>query len=303
MHQPTRRAARSVLPRYTVGYFFVAPVMAYLLITGLYPILNVFYMGFSDVVRGDWYFVGFAQFIRAFKDPYIHNALKNTIFFTVASTVLHITIGMGIALLLDEVWFSRRLRNVMRGVLITPWVFSTAASGLMFSLLYHPFGLFNFIALRVFGVENSIEFLANPKLAMWSVIAVNTWKSYPFYMVSILGGLQGIPPELYEAGKVDGAGPWQRFIYITLPQLRPILIAISTIDVISTFGHVDLINMLTLGGPGLSTETIAFRVFKIALLDGNLTYGAAISALLLVLLTTFTFFYLRSFHRRGGESF
>jgi ABC-type sugar transport system permease subunit len=134
------------------------------------------------------------------------------------------------------------------------------------------------------------------------VIAVNTWKSYPFYMVAILGELQSIPLELYDAAKVDGAGWWQQFTSVTLPQLRGVLIAISTLDVITTFGHVDLITMLTRGGPGRATETVAFHVYRTALIDGNLARGAAISTIMLGLMLLFTVLYLRILAMRGKES-
>jgi multiple sugar transport system permease protein len=216
--------------------------------------------------------------------------------------VLHLALGLGLALLLNVTWFSRGLRNLVRGALILPWLFSTAASALMWALLYHPFGLFNYLWVGVLGQPAAIQFLGNPATALLAIIAVNTWKSYPFYMVSILGGLQGIPLDLYDAAKVDGAGAWQRFRFVTFPQIRPVLVAISTIDVITSFGHVDLISMLTRGGPGVSTETVAHYVYRTALLDGNLPYGAAISALMLLILAGFTAGYLRLVTGRHREA-
>ena len=180
--------------------------------------------------------------------------------------------------------------------------FSTAAAGLMWSLLYHPFGLLNYLAVGVFHRPQPFEFLGDPRIALGSVIAVNVWKSYPFYMVAILGELQAIPVDLFDAAKVDGAGTWQRFWYVTLPHLRGVLIAVSTLDIITTFGHVDLINILTRGGPGRATETIAFHVYRTALLDGNLAKGSAISTIMLVVLSMFTWLYLRMWARRGRES-
>jgi multiple sugar transport system permease protein len=108
--------------------------------------------------------------------------------------------------------------------------------------------------------------------------------------------------DLFDAAKVDGAGAWQRFWYVTLPHLRGVLIAVSTLDIITTFGHVDLINILTRGGPGRATETIAFHVYRTALLDGNLAKGSAISTIMLVVLSGFTWLYLRMWARRGRES-
>lgn len=290
------------LPRYTSGYVFIAPALLYLLATAVYPILSVIGMSVKDVAAGRWYFVGLNHYQQVLQDPVSWNALRTTATFTLASTVLHLTLGMVLALLLHAVWFNQGLRNVMRGALVLPWVFSTAAAGLMWALLYHPFGFLNYLAVGVLGRGQPFEFLGDARLALGAIIAVNAWKSYPFYMVAILGELQSIPTELYDAAKVDGAGGWQRFCYITVPQLRPVLVAISTVDVITTFGHVDLVNMLTRGGPGRATETLAFHVYRTALLDGNLPKGSAISTLMLIVLTLFTFVYLRIVARQGRES-
>jgi multiple sugar transport system permease protein len=299
---PLSGRARRGLPRYAAGYLFVAPVIAYLLATAVYPIVNVVGMSLRDVSAGRWYFVGIAHYQQVLWDPVFWNAFWNTTVFTVASTLVHLSLGMIFALLLNAVWFSGTLRNITRGALILPWVFSTAAAGLMWSLLYHPFGLLNYLAVGVLGRDRPFEFLGDPGLALASVIAVNVWKSYPFYMVAILGELQAIPVDLFDAAKVDGAGGIQRFWYVTLPQLRGILIAISTLDVIMTFGHVDLINILTRGGPGRATETVAFHVYRTALLDGNLPKGSAISTIMLVALTLFTWLYLRIVARRAGDT-
>jgi multiple sugar transport system permease protein len=284
------------------GYLFVAPALLYVGATALYPLASVVTMSFQDVTAGQWRFVGWHQYGRALGDGLVWNSARNTAIFTVLSTVLHLALGLGLALLLNVTWFSRGLRNFVRGALILPWLFSTAASALMWALLYHPFGLFNYLWVGVLGQPAPIQFLGNPATALLAIIAVNTWKSYPFYMVSILGGLQGIPLDLYDAAKVDGAGAWQRFRFITFPQIRPVLVAISTIDVITSFGHVDLISMLTRGGPGVSTETVAHYVYRTALLDGNLPYGAAISALMLLILAGFTAGYLRLVTGRHREA-
>ena len=299
---PLSGRAHRRLPRHAAGYLFVAPVIVYLLATAVYPIVNVVGMSLRDVSAGRWYFVGFTHYQQVLRDPVFWNAFWNTAVFTVASTLVHLTLGMIFALLLHAVWFSGALRNITRGALILPWVFSTAAAGLMWSLLYHPFGLLNYLAVGVFGRDRPFEFLGDPGLALASVIAVNVWKSYPFYMVAILGELQAIPVDLFDAAKVDGAGAIQRFWYVTLPQLRGILIAISTLDVITTFGHVDLINILTRGGPGRATETVAFHVYRTALLDGNLPKGSAISTIMLLALTLFTWLYLRIVARRAGDT-
>ncbi|MGR3304115.1 MAG: carbohydrate ABC transporter permease [Candidatus Scalindua sp.] len=262
-------------------------------------------MSFTKFAFGGQEFVGLKNYINLIQDPGFWNSLSRTAIFTVSVTILHLVFGLGFALLLNEKWFSNTLRNIARGLIILPWVFSTAASALMWSLLYHPFGLFNYIATDILKNPVTITFLGNPDLALWSIIVIATWKFYPFYMISILGGLQGIPVELYEAAKVDGASIWQRFIHITLAQLRPVLVAVSTIDLITSVGHLDLIKMLTKGGPFRKTNIIAYYLYKSALVDGNLGYGAAISTMLLITLLILSFFYLRimSKEETGETSF
>lgn len=298
----SRRQVRwGKLQRMLTGYIFIAPAILFLMSVSIYPLTRTLFMSTFDVQSGERIFVGVQHYLELLQDRWFWNSLKNITIFTVSSVILHLLSGLVFALLLNETWFSTAFRNFMRGVLILPWVFSTAASGLMWSLLFHPFGLLNYIAVGLLDSGQPIEFLSTPTMAMASLVAVNTWKSYPFYMIIILGGLQVIPPNLYEAAKVDGANAWQRFRYITLPQLRSVLIAISIIDIITTAGHVDLINILTRGGPLRSTETVAFYVYKTGLLDGNLGYGAAISTLMLIMLTTLIIIYI-TIVSRGGDS-
>ncbi len=296
-----RQGQSRVTPRALTGYIFIAPSILFLLLASVYPLVYTLYVSTKDVNKGEWHFVRLQHYAELLQDEWFWNSLRAIAIFTISSVVLHLLIGLAFALLLNETWFSNLFRNFVRGLLILPYVFSTAAAGLMWSLLFHPFGLLNYLVVDIVGRSQPIEFLATPNMAMASIVLVNTWKSYPFYMLIILGGLQVILPELYEAAKVDGASAWQRFRYVTLPQLRPVLIAASIIDIITTVGHVDLIKMLTRGGPFRSTETVAFYIHKTGLLDGNLGYGAAISTLMLVMMVFITVFYLRLLSR-GGET-
>lgn len=298
-----RAARRRMGParRVLSGYALIAPAILLLLLISIYPLVYTVQMSMIDVEKGRWHYVGLEHYQELFRDRWFWNSMRSITIFTISSVVLHMLVGLAFALMLNETWFSNTFRNFMRGLLILPYVFSTAAAGLMWSLLFHPFGLLNFIALDILGQSQPIEFLSSPAMAMASVVAVNTWKSYPFYMIIILGGLQGISPELYEAAKVDGANAWQCFRNVTLPQLRPVLIAASIIDIITTVGHVDLIKMLTEGGPYRSTETIAYYIYKVGMLDGNLGYGAAMSTLMLVMMATLTVIYLRVLSQ-GGET-
>jgi multiple sugar transport system permease protein len=296
-----RRGKLGLSHRVLTGYFFIAPALLFLLLVSIYPLVYTLYMSTTDVDQGNRHFVGLGHYLELVQDPWFWNSMRTIAIFTISSVILHILIGLAFALLLNETWFSNIFRNFLRGLLILPYVFSTAAAALMWSLLFHPFGLLNFVVVDVLGRPQPIEFLSTPAMAMASLVAVNTWKSYPFYMIIILGGLQIISPELYEAAKVDGANAWQRFRYVTIPQLRPVLITASIIDIITTVGHVDLIKMLTKGGPFRSTETVAYYIYKTGLLDGKLGYGAAISILMLVTMAIISVIYLRLLSR-GGET-
>lgn len=284
------------------GYFVIAPAIILLLVLTVYPVFRTLQLSVMTMKSGEWFFVGLEHYAEVLRDKWFWNSVSGLLRFTIPALILHIFLGMGFALLLNETWFNTTFRNFVRGLLILPWVFSTAASALMWALLLHNTGPINFLAVRVFDRGAPIPFLAgNPELAMGSLVAVNTWLSYPFVMVMILGGLQGIPAELYEAAKVDGANAWKRFRYVTIPSLRTTLIAVTTIDLIWTCGQLDLVHILTRGGPLRRTETVAFYIYKTGLFDGDLWYGSAISAYFLFALAIITIVYVKTLSI-GSES-
>jgi multiple sugar transport system permease protein len=298
---PTPRATRRpwYRHRWVAGYLLIATPVLYLFALSIFPIVYTLRLSVMDQNAGAWVFVGLNNYLAALTDPWFWADLVNSAEFTVPSVVLHLAIGMVLALLVNGVWRSLIVRNLVRGLLILPWIFSTAAAALIWSLMFHPFGIFNWIGLSLLHLPQAVDFLGTPGLSMASLVLVNTWKSYPFYMLAILGSLQSIPIELYEAAKVDGANAWGQFRYITLPQLRPILAAISTIDIISTFGHVDLMKIMTQGGPFRSTETIAYYVYQRGFGDGALGNAAAISTLVLLVLAIMAVLYLRTVFHSG----
>ena len=277
MPQGTGRSHWLRIRRELTGYLLVAPALIFLMALTVYPLARTVQMSFTDLKAGEWIFVGLEHYRAALDDRWFWNSVRAVAAFTGPALALHLLIGLGFALLLNETWFSTGLRNFMRGLLILPWVFSTPASALMWALLLHQTGPVNYLVVGVLGQSAPIPFLAgSPRLAMASLVAINTWLSYPFFMIVILGGLQAIPPELYEAAKVDGANALQRFRHVTLPQLRTILLAVTTID-------------------------FTYYVYKTGLLDGNLGYGSAVSTLMLVTLLVLIVIYVKLLSR-GGES-
>jgi multiple sugar transport system permease protein len=284
---------RGVRRRSLAGYAFVAPAVVFLATVGAYPLLYTAYLSLTTLDEGKFSFAGLRQYAALATDATLWAAVGNTLVFTIGSTVLHLVLGLGFALLLNEVWFSTRVRNLFRGLLILPYVFSTASAALMWSLLLHPFGLFNFARSLVAPGSAPVEFLGTPGVAMVSIIVVDAWKAFPFYMIMLLGGLQSVDVDLYEAASTDGAGPGRRFVHITLPHIRPLIAILAMIEIITTVGHVDLVKLLTEGGPLETTQIVGYYIYKTALLNGEPSYGAAISTSMLVVVGILMIFYVR----------
>ena len=282
------------------GYLFVAPAVIFLFGIVVYALVETVGMSFTEYsfIERASIFVGLDNYKAVLTDSDFWMAMRVTMVFTLASVVLHLLMGGAFALLLNEHWFSTLLRDTARGILILPWLFSFAASALVWGLLLHPFGVISYLCVTLGIAQNPVEFLGSEQLALPSLILVNLWKTFPFYMIMILGGLQSIPQDLYEAAQVDGASRWRRFWHITLPLLRPVLVAITSLDLISTLGHYDLPKTLTEGGPMGATRTIAYLNWRTGFSDANFGYGAAIAVIVLILTAIITAIYLRLFIQR-----
>lgn len=280
----------------TAGYLMIAPALIFLFVVIVYPLFNVLSLSFFEFagLRDQTAtFTGLNNYTSLLTDRVYWISMKNTLIFVLGSVLGHAAIGLLFALALHQHWPSIWLRNSVRGLLIMPWLFSLAAAGLVWALLLNPLGPLNYLIVAVGLAEDPINFLGQRETALWALIAVNVWKSYPFYMIMILGGLQTIPIDLYGAAKVDGAGRWQRFWHITLPLLRPVLVATTAIDFITSFGHFDLVRTLTEGGPARSTITLGYYTWLVGFRDVDFGYGSAISISMLVLMSAAMLFYLR----------
>ena len=283
-------------PRQATGYLMIAPAIIFLLLVILHPLFEVFRLSFFEFtgLRDQTAtFVGLKNFVSLLDARIYWISMKNTLIFVIATEVLHALIGLLFALALHQHWPSNRLRNLVRGLLILPWLFSMAAAGLVWALLLNALGPVNYLLVASGILERAIDFLGDRDTALWALIAVNVWKSYPFYMIMLLGGLQTIPPDLYAAAKVDGAGRWQRFSFITLPLMRSILVATTAIDFITTFGVFDLVRTLTNGGPARATITLGYYTWLVGFRDVDFGYGAAISVWMLIIMSVAMWFYLR----------
>jgi multiple sugar transport system permease protein len=185
-------------------------------------------------------------------------------------------------------------RALFRVIYILPWVFTASIIAILWRLMLNPNGIINYLLVWANLASENIEWLSSRQLALHAVTFINIWAGYPFYMVSLLAGLQGISPELYEAGRIDGANGRQLFQHITIPQLKPIIISLAMLDFIWTMQQFTLIWMTTGGGPIRTTEMLSTFTYKLAFSSYEFSLASANAFVILVLSIIVGLFYVRN---------
>ncbi|MFV2017336.1 carbohydrate ABC transporter permease [Micromonospora sp. LOL_023] len=294
------RRPRSTLARRLVPYGYLSPTV--LLIVGLMvvPIVMVVGYSFRDnvIVQQNSVFAGFANYTKVLTDPDFLAALRNTAVFISVSTLAHLVLGLTFAMMLNTQLLSGVTKAIFRIVYILPWLFTIAVIAVIWRLLFDPSGVVNYVLQTVGLVQQGVNWLGDPTTALWAVTFVNIWSGYPFFMISLLAGLQGIPADLYEAAAVDGTNWWQRFRHVTLPQLRPVIVSMAVLDLIWTSHQFALIWMTTGGGPLNSTEMLSTFTYKLAFSEYEFATASAAAVIVLLLTMVLAFFYVRSQRER-----
>ena len=275
-----------------LGHLLVLP--AVLLLVGLvaYPFVIALWLSLTDTLVGrGGRFIGLGNFLTLFMDDDIfRQTLRNSIVFTISAVAIKTVLGISLALLLAE---NLRLKRLIRGAVLLPWVIPTALSTLgwwwMFDSLY---SVINWTLLRLGLIEKGLQWLGTPHLAMIAVITVNVWRGLPFYAITLLAGLMSINPELYEAAESDGAGAWARFRHVTLPLLRPVLAVVILFSTILTFADFNIVYVLTRGGPVNSTHLFATFAYQVGLQAGKIGEGSAIALFMFPVLAVIVYFQL-----------
>jgi multiple sugar transport system permease protein len=287
-----------VFKKTVTPYSYLAPTLLLIAVLSLLPIVEVIrYSLLNNVIMTkNPVYVGLQNYITILTDPVFRTAVGNTLFFTVMSVIIHLVIGLAFAMLLNTKILSPATKSVFRAIYILPWVFTATIIAILWRLLLDPNGVINYFlaTLGIISIDNPIAWLGQINTALASVTFINIWSGYPFYMVSILAGLQGIPDELYEAATIDGAGGVQSFRYITIPQLRPIILSIAMLDFIWTIQQFALIWMTTGGGPIHVTEMLSTYTYKLAF--SSFQFAAASTSAVIILLVSafFVVFYVRN---------
>ncbi|GAA1517842.1 sugar ABC transporter permease [Sphaerisporangium rubeum] len=297
--------------RHWYAWAMCAPVVIVTLVLVGYPLVRGIYLSLTDateanmgrtigmnVIPSTYEFVGLANYTAIVTSAEFLSRLGWTVVWTVACVALHYGLGLGLAMLLNR---PVRLRSLYRMLLVLPWAVPVFVSAFIWRyLLNGEFGVVNAM-LRAVGFAG-VTWLDDPFWAKVSVIGVNVWLGVPFMMLALLGGLQAIPRELYEAAEVDGASPWQRFRHITLPGLRPVSSTVVLLGTIWTFNQFPVIFLVTKGGPGGSSEILVTYAYRQAF-EGirNYSGSAAWGVLILALLVVMAVVYRRAL-RRAGEA-
>jgi multiple sugar transport system permease protein len=292
----TRQGNLQTLKSGITPYFYQTPTILLLTLLMFIPIIMVIrYSMFDNVIMNrNPVFVGLANYIKILKDETFQIALGNTFYFTIMSVIFHLIIGMFFAMLLNSKSVPPFLRSLFRVFYILPWVFTATIIAIIWRLLLNPSGIVNYL-LDFFNInKNFVEWFSSTSNALHAVTFVNIWAGYPFYMVSLLAGLQGVPDSLYEAATIDGANEGQKFIFITIPQLMPIIISLSMLDFIWTMQVFALVWMTTGGGPIHATEVLGTYTYKLAFSTYQFSAASTSAVIVLVLSMIVAFFYVRN---------
>ena len=282
------------LDRGTVfSWLMMAPPILFLVAFVGYPFFYGIALSLQDrAVAQAGTFIGLGNFVHDAHDPVFWKVVANTFIYTGVATLLKMVGGLGLALAMNQQF---RMKNLIRALLLLPFIVPTVLSTVAFMWMLDPaFSVVNRILFQ-FGVPKpGPSWLGSPILAMFSIIMINTWRGLPFYGITLLAGLQTVPVELYEAATIDGAGSWQRFRFVTLPIIQPIILIVTLFSVIFTFADFQLVYVLTHGGPQNATNLLATYAFDIGMGAGQLGLGASVAltmlpalALLIVAITLY----------------
>lgn len=264
-----------------LGYLFVLPLLIFVLGMLAYPFFSALYLSLTKKLLGQpAEFIGFANYAELLtQDPRFRKVAVNSIVYTVCAVAAKLVIGMIMALVLNE---DVKWRGFWRGLFLVPWAMPTVVTALTWRWIFDgTFGVLNYILKTLNIIQSPIPWLADPTFAMLAVILANTWRGFPFFGISLLAGLQAIPKELYEAAEVDGATVMQRFRFITIPGLFPIIIVTTMLSTIWTFNDFALPFIITRTGPNDATNIFGTYTYQLGFVGSRLGYAISATAIMM----------------------
>ena len=297
----TRSRRMDVFKKKSTPYLYLFPTIVLMLLLLVIPIIMVIGYSFFDnvIVNKEPAFVGLKNYISIINDATFWVAVKNTLIFVGGSVVAHLILGMAFSMLLNTRYLGNKTKGIFRVLYVLPWMFTGSVIAILWKMMLNPNGIMNYLLEVLHISSNHIEWLGSRQTALFAVTFINIWSGYPFYMISILAGLQGISTDLYEASALDGANALQQFIRITIPQLKPILISLIMLDFVWTIQQFALIWMTTGGGPINATETLSTYIYKQGFSKYQYSMASASACIVLVVCTIIAIFYVR--HQKARD--
>lgn len=288
-----KRRRITIRKRDLLPFIFLLPFSIPFLLLFVWPLLNGLYLTFTNfhLIKGTNTFIGLKNYIDLFlHDDLFLTSLKNTVVFVALNVPGVVIMALGLALMLS---YPLRGKALFRAVFVTPYFISGAATAILFQFMFLPSGLVNYylgkLGIQPFSVET------NTLVAVCVVVLITIWWRVGLATVVFLAGLQDIPDELYEAARVDGAGPWHCFRHITLPLLRPVIVFVIIIRLIATFSMFDQVYLVTRGGPYGSTRVLLQYLYETAFSYYNMGLGSAIGWMLFFFILFFSLLQIRYF--------
>jgi multiple sugar transport system permease protein len=270
----------------SLGVILMLPGALLLMVFMAYPFFLGIWLSLSDSAIGRMgQYIGLRNFSDLLSDSIFQQTTRNTLIYAMVTVPFKAVTGLGLALILNN---QMRFSNPIRAVVMMPYIVPTALSTLGWFMILDP--VFSPISwlLRHFGlISKNINFLGDPGLAISSVCLVNIWRGLPFFAITILAGLQAVPSDLHEAAAIDGAGLWHRFLHVTVPHIKGVVLIATLLSIIFTFADFQLIYVLTKGGPANQTHIFGTYAYQIGLSATEIGMGAAIALYMFPILTVF----------------
>ena len=276
-----------------LGAALIAPTVLVFAAVILYPLVSALYLSlfsvYTPTLRG--HFVGLQNYADLLAGRAFWHALAANVIWTAGTLALQFALGIGMALLLNE---NILFRSLARALVLFPYFVSTVVAVLVWRWLFNDlYGIVNHLLIAAGLIDMPLDWIGIMPNAMISVIVVGAWKYFPFVVITVLARLQTIPPQLYEAARLDGAGAMARFFDITLPQLREVLLIVVLLRAIWDFKEFDLLYLLTGGGPVDATQTLPLLVYQQAFALNDMGRASAVAVLMLTVLAAFMALYSR----------
>jgi multiple sugar transport system permease protein len=284
-----------------IPLWLLLPAIIPVLIFSVLPLLQGIFVSFTDYALGarTSNFVWFENYRFLLGDYQFWQSFRVGAIWTVAVTAGEVVLGLCLAMLLNAGLPGQTLARVL---VLAPWAIPPVIKGLMWRMMYHPSGIINSYATDLGLIDQPVNWLTSFTWALPAVILVGIWASLPTTTIVLLAGLQSIPGELREAAAIDGAGAWRQFTHVTLPLLRPVIVAISALQFMWNFNSFGLVFILTEGGPAGSTRLPMLFAYEEAFQFGDLAYASALGTMMVLVIGLVLAFYLRSQYRSNSSA-